>query len=154
MHASVVAAVSAAMVWGSQPDIAVTADSASLTAQVTEVLETYQPFGREHGPPDEWRGTTASAEGDRAPRRAFETRVFSSDEWDRLALAEAHSLGRVTARVDDGLAGLVNVVWKTGSCPHRARKSIAGLAGPDTRVSAQESSVQTAAGSPSGRLSR
>ncbi len=44
MHASVVAAVSAAMVCGSQPDFAVTADSASLTAQVTEVLETYQPF--------------------------------------------------------------------------------------------------------------
>jgi GNAT superfamily N-acetyltransferase len=63
----------------------------------------------------EWRGEFTSAEANELHAEAFATRVFSVEEWDWRALVEAHSLGWVVARDDDGaLAGFVNVVWDGG----------------------------------------
>src|SRR5688572_22851604 len=60
----------------------------------------------------EWRGEFTSAEANELHAEAFATRVFSVEEWDWRALVEAHSVGWVVARDDDGaLAGFVNVVW-------------------------------------------
>jgi GNAT superfamily N-acetyltransferase len=41
---------------------------------------------------------------------AFETRLFSDEEWDWSGLLDRHSLGWVVARSGDRLAGFVNVV--------------------------------------------
>jgi GNAT superfamily N-acetyltransferase len=64
----------------------------------------------------EWRGEFANDEVNALHAEAFDTRVFSSDEWDWAALAHAHSLGWVVARDHDGtneqpLVGFVNVLW-------------------------------------------
>jgi GNAT superfamily N-acetyltransferase len=59
----------------------------------------------------EWRGAFTNAEVNALHAEAFETRVFSDDEWDWLALTSQHSLGWVTARLDGELVGFVNVVW-------------------------------------------
>jgi hypothetical protein len=59
----------------------------------------------------EWRGPFTSDEANELHAAAFGTRVFATDEWDWRALAEAHSLGWVTARDDAGLVGFVNVLW-------------------------------------------
>lgn len=59
----------------------------------------------------EWRGGFTNGEVNRLHAEAFDTRVFSDDEWDWSALTERHSLGWVTARRDGELVGFVNVVW-------------------------------------------
>ena len=65
-----------------------------------------------------WRGPFTSEEANALHATAFGTRLFTTDEWDWVALCERHSLGWVTARgtgPDDGgpgpLVGFVNVVW-------------------------------------------
>jgi GNAT superfamily N-acetyltransferase len=59
----------------------------------------------------EWRGGFTNAEVNALHAEAFDTRVFTDDEWDWMALTERHSLGWVTARDGDELVGFVNVVW-------------------------------------------
>jgi GNAT superfamily N-acetyltransferase len=58
-----------------------------------------------------WRGDFDNAEVNGLHAEAFETRVFDESEWDWQRLVGQHSLGWVTARVDDRLVGFVNVVW-------------------------------------------
>jgi RimJ/RimL family protein N-acetyltransferase len=59
----------------------------------------------------DWRGAFTNAEVNELHAEAFETRVFTDDEWDWRRLTAAHSLGWVTARRDGDLVGFVNVVW-------------------------------------------
>lgn len=58
-----------------------------------------------------WRGDFTSREANALHAEAFDTRVFSDDEWDWRAQVEAHSLGWVTARDHDELVGFANVLW-------------------------------------------
>lgn len=58
-----------------------------------------------------WRGEFSTSEANALHAEAFGTRVFGDDEWDWRRLVDAHSLGWVTARDGDGLAGFVNVPW-------------------------------------------
>jgi GNAT superfamily N-acetyltransferase len=58
-----------------------------------------------------WRGDFGNAEVNALHAEAFETRVFDESEWNWSALVSAHSLGWVTARDGDALAGFVNVPW-------------------------------------------
>ena len=59
----------------------------------------------------EWRGEFASAEAHVLHAEAFDTRVFSDEEWDWRGQVERHSLGWVVARAGTALVGFVNVVW-------------------------------------------
>ena len=60
----------------------------------------------------EWRGDFSNAEANALHAEAFETRLFSDEDWDWNDLVSKHSLGWVVARADDGmLAGFVNVLW-------------------------------------------
>jgi GNAT superfamily N-acetyltransferase len=60
----------------------------------------------------EWRGAFTSDE-----LNVLHAEGFAHDllDWDWRCEVERHSLGWVTARDDDGLAGFVNVVWDGGS---------------------------------------
>jgi GNAT superfamily N-acetyltransferase len=58
-----------------------------------------------------WRGAFTNGEVNALHAEAFETRVFTDDEWDWVALTDRHSLGWVTARDGEALVGFVNVVW-------------------------------------------
>jgi ribosomal protein S18 acetylase RimI-like enzyme len=59
----------------------------------------------------EWRGDVETAELNQLHAEAFETRVFSDDEWNWRAQLDRWSLGWVVARDGDLLVGFVNVVW-------------------------------------------
>lgn len=59
----------------------------------------------------EWRGTFGNAEVNALHAEAFETRVFDESEWNWERLTARHSLGWVTARLDESLVGFVNVPW-------------------------------------------
>ena len=60
----------------------------------------------------EWRGDFSNAEANALHAEAFETKLFSDEEWNWSELVARHSLGWVVARSDDGtLAGFVNVLW-------------------------------------------
>lgn len=59
----------------------------------------------------EWRGAFTNDEVNALHAEAFDTRVFTAEEWDWVALTATHSLGWVTARDGDALVGFVNVVW-------------------------------------------
>ncbi len=59
----------------------------------------------------EWRGTFTNGEVNALHAEAFETRVFTDDEWDWATLTAQHSLGWVTARDGDALVGFINVLW-------------------------------------------
>ena len=59
----------------------------------------------------EWRGAFHNDEINALHAEAFDTRVFSGDEWNWAGLTAEHSLGWVTARDGDRLIGFVNVVW-------------------------------------------
>jgi GNAT superfamily N-acetyltransferase len=59
----------------------------------------------------EWRGAFGNDEMNALHAEAFDTRVFTSDEWDWVAVARTHSLGWVVARDGGRLAGFVNVLW-------------------------------------------
>jgi GNAT superfamily N-acetyltransferase len=58
-----------------------------------------------------WRGPFTNDEANRLHAEAFETRVFSEDEWNWERLTAEHSLGWVVARRDGELVGFVNVLW-------------------------------------------
>lgn len=58
----------------------------------------------------EWRGEFTNTEVNELHAEAFETRVFSDDEWDWRALTDAHSFGWVVARRGEELVGFTNVV--------------------------------------------
>jgi GNAT superfamily N-acetyltransferase len=58
-----------------------------------------------------WRGEFDNAEVNALHAEAF-SHVISDDDW--RAQVEAHSLGWVCARQDDGLVGFVNVAWDGG----------------------------------------
>jgi len=59
----------------------------------------------------EWRGAFTSTEVNELHADAFETRLFSDEEWDWLSQVERHSMGWVTARTDTNqLVGFVNVI--------------------------------------------
>ena len=58
-----------------------------------------------------WRGPFSNDEVNALHAEAFETRVFSAEEWDWVALSARHSLGWATARTDGALVGFVNVPW-------------------------------------------
>lgn len=60
----------------------------------------------------EWRGGVANDELNALHAEAFDTRVFTADEWDWETLLARHSLGWVTARDAGGqLVGFANVLW-------------------------------------------
>jgi GNAT superfamily N-acetyltransferase len=60
----------------------------------------------------EWRGEFDNVEVNALHAEAFETRLFDESEWNWKVLVEAHSLGWIVARNDDGtLVGFVNVLW-------------------------------------------
>jgi GNAT superfamily N-acetyltransferase len=59
----------------------------------------------------QWRGPFTNDEANALHAEAFETRVFTSSEWDWLLLTAEHSLGWVTARDGHALIGFVNVLW-------------------------------------------
>lgn len=58
-----------------------------------------------------WRGEFVSDEVNHLHAEAFEHRVYSLKEWDWRSIVGAHSLGWVTARLDEALVGFVNVPW-------------------------------------------
>jgi GNAT superfamily N-acetyltransferase len=58
-----------------------------------------------------WRGDASNDELNALHAEAFETRVFSAEEWDWTSQLDRHSLGWVTARAADRLVGFVNVIW-------------------------------------------
>lgn len=58
-----------------------------------------------------WRGPFANDEVNALHAEAFETRVFSAEEWNWVELVARHSLGWVVARDGEQLVGFVNVVW-------------------------------------------
>jgi GNAT superfamily N-acetyltransferase len=58
-----------------------------------------------------WRGAVSNDELNALHAEAFETRVFTAEEWDWKSQLDLHSLGWVTARAADRLVGFVNVVW-------------------------------------------
>src|SRR4051794_23712204 len=58
-----------------------------------------------------WRGTFRNKELNLLHVEAFQTRLFSDEEWDWETLVARHSLGWVVARDGYDLAGFVNVLW-------------------------------------------
>ena len=58
----------------------------------------------------EWRGAFTNEEANALHAEAFETRVFSAEEWDWVQQTATNSLGWVTARRDGELVGFVNVL--------------------------------------------
>ncbi len=57
-----------------------------------------------------WRQPFTSAEANRLHAAAFDTKLYSDNEWDWVALVERHSLGWVTARSGRELVGFANVI--------------------------------------------
>ncbi len=58
-----------------------------------------------------WRGDIENDEVNALHAEAFETRLFTAEEWDWQSLVARHSLGWVVARDDGRLVGFVNVIW-------------------------------------------
>lgn len=58
-----------------------------------------------------WRGHFTNREVNELHAEAFGTRVFDETEWNWQQLTQSHSLGWVTARRGETLAGFVNVLW-------------------------------------------
>lgn len=57
-----------------------------------------------------WRGPFKNSEVNRLHSDAFETKLYSDEEWNWERLVDAHSLGWVTARLDGQLVGFTNVI--------------------------------------------
>jgi GNAT superfamily N-acetyltransferase len=64
----------------------------------------------------QWRGSFENTEVNALHAEAFDTPVYSDDEWNWNALLATHSLGWVVARDGSRLVGLVNVLWD--GCTH------------------------------------
>ena len=58
-----------------------------------------------------WRGRVENGEMNRLHAEAFDTQLYSGDEWNWVELLERHSLGWVVAREGNALVGFVNVPW-------------------------------------------
>jgi GNAT superfamily N-acetyltransferase len=58
-----------------------------------------------------WRAAVANDDLNALHAEAFETRVYSAEEWNWTELLDRHSLGWVVAREGDRLVGFVNVLW-------------------------------------------
>jgi GNAT superfamily N-acetyltransferase len=58
-----------------------------------------------------WRGSVANTELHRLHAEAFDTQLYSEDEWNWVELLDRHSLGWVAARDGGTLVGFVNVLW-------------------------------------------
>jgi GNAT superfamily N-acetyltransferase len=58
-----------------------------------------------------WRGPFTSQETNALHAEAFGAGLVSAEDWDWVTLTGRYSLGWVTARDEDGLAGFVNVLW-------------------------------------------
>lgn len=58
----------------------------------------------------EWRGQFASGEVNALHAEAFQTRLYSDEEWDWRLLVDRHSLGWVVARQAGALVGFANVL--------------------------------------------
>ena len=58
-----------------------------------------------------WRGDVGNDEMNALHAEAFETRLYTADEWDWQEQLAGHSLGWVVARDGDTLVGFLNVVW-------------------------------------------
>jgi GNAT superfamily N-acetyltransferase len=58
-----------------------------------------------------WRGPFRNDEVHRLHAEAFQTRLFTDDEWDWEQLVAAHSLGWVVARLGPDLVAFANVLW-------------------------------------------
>ena len=65
----------------------------------------------------EWRGEFGNDEVNALHAEAFETQVYSAEEWDWRAQVDGHSLGWVVAREDGALVGFVNVRGTASSTP-------------------------------------
>jgi GNAT superfamily N-acetyltransferase len=59
----------------------------------------------------EWRGSFTNGEVNSLHAEAFETRLYSDEEWDWRSLVDRHSLGWVVARRRGELVGFANVLW-------------------------------------------
>src|SRR4051812_29677738 len=59
----------------------------------------------------EWRGDFENREVNALHAEAFDTRVFSDQEWDWVQQVEQHSFCWVCARRHGALVGFVNVLW-------------------------------------------
>lgn len=57
-----------------------------------------------------WRGKFANDELNRLHAEAFGHRIFRESEWNWVEQCHRHSLGWVTARIDEVLVGFVNVI--------------------------------------------
>lgn len=57
-----------------------------------------------------WRQPFTSAEANRLHAAAFDTRLYTDEEWDWVDQVERNSLGWVTARLGGELVGFTNVV--------------------------------------------
>lgn len=77
-----------------------------------------------------WRGDFQDDEVNRLHAEAFQTQVFTAEEWGWQALVAAHSLGWVTARRGPHLVGFANVVWD--GLVHAWIQDVM-VAGPDRR---------------------
>ena len=58
-----------------------------------------------------WRGAFDNHELNALHAEAFQTRMYSAEEWDWRRQVGRHSLGWVVARMDGRLIGFVNVPW-------------------------------------------
>lgn len=58
----------------------------------------------------EWRAPFTNEEIHALHAAAFNTRLFTEEDWDWVALTAEHSFGWVTARLDGALVGFANVI--------------------------------------------
>lgn len=58
-----------------------------------------------------WRGPFTNREVNELHAEAFETRLFSDEEWNWVELTARHSLGWITARDGNDLVGFLNIPW-------------------------------------------
>ncbi len=61
-----------------------------------------------------WRGAFTNEEVNALHAEAFQTRLYDESEWNWVEATGRHSLGWVTARDGEDLAGFVNVLWDGG----------------------------------------
>jgi GNAT superfamily N-acetyltransferase len=59
----------------------------------------------------EWRGSVGNEELNELHAEAFETHLYSAEDWNWVELLHRHSLGWVVARDGGNLVGFVNVLW-------------------------------------------